>query len=149
MKALVRIASVLVGVFGFYCGWQFAEAMKPVNHAKEAKETKEIKPLTDWKKFYDYVKDDKPIQIRMGAKYDNGNNSEFAFFLVDGKRWYTIGYGSFRGCGFEQDVYYTIHDCSRLKQDLVGVPGPNARFVVVGPGMPEIVDIEIRYKEEE
>lgn len=100
-------------------------------------------PLQDWKKFFDAVHED-DIEISWHCKSEIEGNAVH-LFLVDGNRWYEVQRASLMGCGGKQDEYGYITGAGRLRRELHKVPGPEAKFVIVGPGNPVLLSVEVRY----
>lgn len=99
-------------------------------------------PLTDWEKFY---KED--VYISVGL-IPSDNNNDYELLFVDQDCCYTVGWGSLRGCGPTQLVYYQIHSVRELKNKLKCKPSKNAKFVVIGlTGKIKLYEVQFHYED--
>jgi hypothetical protein len=150
MKRLYRMVPLLV-LLGLACftGWGVYQNFTRPPEPPPTPVPPTRPPLTDWERVYKIVNGpedgEDSAYILVGVSSDPEYN-EYILFLVDGDRWYYLEHGILRGCGPVQDVYYSIHTFTRLRGKMKDVPGPNARFVVRGPGRPKLMEAKVKFK---
>lgn len=144
------LQTIVLIVFFAYGGFMVGYFLKDKQHSPPAAEVaKTVKPITDWEKFYDHLKNNKRVRLCVGVAPLHPRCGPYDLYLVDGKEWIKIGHGGVRGCGREQEVYYAYFGLTRLEEELVAVPSAAAKFVAVGPGGFEVRDFRIEYPEDE
>lgn len=148
MKTLQWLAALLLFSYGgFMVGYLWSHPTpnpKPV-----AAVVKEEKPKYNWKAIYEDIQAGEGY-YRIGISGER-RHFEYTLYIVDGDRWFLVHRGHYGpGCGREMDVYYSIHPWKEaLKNCLDAPPSDNAKFVVVGPGKPKIVELLISRKGED
>lgn len=147
MKTLQTIVAILFFTYaGFMVGY-FIKNKPPVQVPAVA--VVPSKPITDWNKFYEAVKNDKGVRLAVGVAPLHPRANHYDLYLVDGDEWLKIGWAGMRGCGREMDVYFSYFSLDRLERELVKVPSDAARFVAVGPGGVVVKDFRIEYPEDD
>ncbi len=146
MKKLQILALlILFGYGGFMVGYFTAHPTpKPTPAVVE-------KPLTDWKKFYEALKDEK-VYIALGVQADPDDTivSHYDLYFVDEDRWHKVGYAGLGGCcGRKKGPSYHIHSLSRLERELYKPPTDKAKFVAIANGKLSIVEVRFHYKGED
>ena len=147
VRTVCFIIASAIGFISCFIGLHLAIEQREAEIAVQ--ETLNKPSLTDWKKFYDNVKNDVNVHIVVEVKWDiQETKTEFAIYLVDGDEWYNLGWAVGRGCGEWDGTGRFAESCRELNRNLKHQPSDSAKIVVVGPGRPELIGVEFVYKKE-
>jgi hypothetical protein len=146
--AVMSLGVLFAAIIGFYI------LSIPTNVCPPTQQSVKVeKPLTDWKLFYDRVKDDEnwSIGFIFGVSQNEiARNDAFMgshqIYLVDGENWYLVDEGTtLRGCGPVLPVYHYIVP-SRLNRRNLRPLSDETKFVVIGNIGAKLHDLTIIYR---
>jgi hypothetical protein len=147
MRTLQTLALIVLFCYGgFMCGYFLGTEKKSPTPAVEVKA--EPKPITDWNKFYDAVKNNK-VRLAVGVAPLTPRASHYDLYLVEGDDWIKIGWSGMRGCGREMDEYWSYFSLDKLEREMIKVPSASAKFVAVGPGGVVVKGFRVEYFEDD